>query len=192
MMMANLMRRSKSVPFDLLLSYSAAFIPNLLLHRRKNEPRRALLALWSLASFSESLPQKENHGCPSVRPSVRSLLNRCCVAAGEGRRFIEKHASSPTVFKVAIVSRDRPPQKVCLAVQKRSVTRYVRDLLEMLNVQKSSFAAYPLVKTQKIYCFDTRYSCLSGGARGERGASGPCPISLGCYSASAPLSAPLI
>ena len=102
--MANLMRRSKSVPFDPLLLYSAAFIPNLLLHRRKNEPRCALLASWSLASFSESLPQKENHGCPFV---VESLL--CC--GRRGRRFIEKHASSPTVFKVAIVSRDRPPQK---------------------------------------------------------------------------------
>ena len=125
----------------------------------------------------------------SVRPFVvESLL--CC--GRRGRRFIEKHASSPTVFKVAIVSRDRPPQKVCLAVQKRSVARYVWDILQMLNVQKSSFAAYPLVKTQKIYCFDTRYSCLSGGARGGEGASGPCPISLGCYSASAPLSAPLI
>ena len=103
MMMANLMRRSKSVPFDLLLSYSAAFIPNLLLHRRKNEPRCALLASWSLASFSESLPQKENHGCPSVRPFVvESLL--CC-----GRRRKALHRKT-CFFANGFQSCDRKPR----------------------------------------------------------------------------------
>ena len=190
-MMANLIRGSKSVTFDLYCCHTLrpSYQICCCIAGRMNHD----VLFWPSGRLPLFQRVCHKRKITAVRPSVvRSLLNRCCVAAGEGRRFIEKHASSPTVFKVAIVSRDRPPQKVCLAVQKRSVTRYVRDLLEMLNVQKSSFAAYPLVKTQKIYCFDTRYSCLSGGARGERGASGPCPISLGCYSASAPLSAPLI
>ena len=113
----------------------------------------------------------------AVRPSVRSLLNRCCVAAGEGRRFIEKHASSPTVFKVAIVSRDRPPQKSVFSHSKKKCGPLCMRPSTDAECAKKLVCRLPISQTQKIYCFDTRYSCLSGGARGGERASGPCPIS---------------